>query len=376
MRLPPRVDNPLTTLCLTAALSVAFVVVLLARRDWNPTSFVQVGSLAASRDSHPPGFVVLEGVVGYDGRYFYQLALHPFAPPRQGMSIRLDPPAYRQQRIFYPMLVHFASLGKMDLVPWGLIAVNLAALCLLGYLGGVYAHLLGLPALWGIVLPLHVGFVTTLSRDLSEIVECTLVIAGLLAYRRQRFWATGVLLSLAVLTKEPALLAAAGIGLADLIINRRVSRGTWITAGLPLLVYLSWHLWLIAYWGADSLNLGGSNQGWPFSGYWNALSWGIWHWHWPWALFCLQLTVMVAAVLLVPSRTRATVSERWAWALYALLIFSLSTEVWADNHAFVRASSELSLLSAIILLGAELPRVRWLLVMNVLLCIAAASQVV
>jgi hypothetical protein len=292
------------------------------------------------------------------------------------MSIHLDPPAYRQQRILYPLLTHIASLGRLSAIPWALLAVNLIAICLLGYLGGIYARLLGRSALWGMVLPLHVGFVTSLSRDLSEIVECTLVIAGFLAYRRQRFWATGILLSLAVLTKEPALLAAAGIGLADLIVNRRVARGTWIAAGLPLLVYVVWHLWLIVYWGADSFNIGTSNQGWPFSGYWNALSWGIWHWHWPWALFCLQLTIVVAAVLVVRSRTRATVSERWAWALYALLVFSLSTEVWADNHAFVRASSELSLLGAIILLGAEAPKARWLLVMNVLLCVAAASQVV
>lgn len=367
--------TPLRTLLLTATLYLLFALALLGRRHWNPTGLVMVGSLSSARDSLPVGFEVVEGQVGYDGRYFYLLARHPFTPERSAMGIVLDPPVYRQQRILYPLLVHVASLGRTDLIPWMLLAVNFVALCCLGYLGGVMAQMLGRTALWGLVLPLHVGFVTSFSRDLSEILECTLVIAALVALRKQRVWATGLLLGLAVLTKEPALLVAVAIGLADLIANRRVSRGTWIAAGIPALVYLLWHLWLLIYWGGEPLNLGTSNQGIPGSGLWNALSWGIWHWHWPWSLACLLLLAVAGVVVTTLRTTRAMPVERCAWVLYALLLLTLSSEVWADNHAFVRASSEFSLLAALILLGAESSKAKWALVPGMMAWVGAALQV-
>src|SRR5208282_2101510 len=70
---------------------------------------------------------------GYDGQFYYRLALDPFTKQQTAFGITLDIPPYRQQRILYPMLVHALALGRAQWVPWALIAVNYLAICALSF---------------------------------------------------------------------------------------------------------------------------------------------------------------------------------------------------------------------------------------------------
>ncbi len=47
---------------------------------------------------------------GYDGQYYFRLALDPLASQQTAFGITLDHPAYRQQRILYPALAHLFLL--------------------------------------------------------------------------------------------------------------------------------------------------------------------------------------------------------------------------------------------------------------------------
>ena len=59
---------------------------------------------------------------GYDGQFFYYMALDP-----QGAAPYMDLPGYRYQRIAYPMLARLIVLGRSSLIPDALLAVNLFA---------------------------------------------------------------------------------------------------------------------------------------------------------------------------------------------------------------------------------------------------------
>ena len=87
-----------------------------------------------------------------------------------------------------------------------MIAVNLGALCLIGWFGGVYAQAMKRHALWGLVFSLYPGFILSLARDLTEILEIAMLMGGLLLIRKGRQVFAIIFLTLAVFAKETALL--------------------------------------------------------------------------------------------------------------------------------------------------------------------------
>ena len=95
-------------------LLLAFNLKVLAGKDWNPREFIF---------ETPPGVSPDRGHnVGYDGRFSFHIATNPWG----GAALGLDQPAYRYQRIFYPLLVHFLSLGQASVVPWMMIGVRVS----------------------------------------------------------------------------------------------------------------------------------------------------------------------------------------------------------------------------------------------------------
>ena len=89
---------------------------------------------------------------GYDGQFFYRLALNPLNFSQTAYGITMDR-SYRYMRIGYPALTWLVSLGQHFLVPIMLVAVNVAAVGALGYLGGVFARQGGRHALAGLLMP-------------------------------------------------------------------------------------------------------------------------------------------------------------------------------------------------------------------------------
>ncbi len=86
----------------------------------NALYYVHIGSRYALHELHGTG--------GYDGQFFYYIARDPLhAAPF------LSHPAYRYQRIVYPLLVAVLSLGQENLIPYMLLLVNFVAIaCLPG----------------------------------------------------------------------------------------------------------------------------------------------------------------------------------------------------------------------------------------------------
>ena len=350
-----RFDQPLLPLLLVAAAYLLVLVLRLQRVDI--TNFIQAGEEFVDTEALPSPITVRHPV-GYDGQFYYRLALNPLTREPIADGVRLDTPLYRHRRILYPVLTWFTSLGQARLVPTALVLVNFSALAALGGLGGFYAQSVGRHALLGLFFAFYPGFLLTLIRDLTEIVEALFVLASLLALRRKHWLLTTGLLITAALAKETALLLPVALFLAWLNNVRTGSKGMpWYVAVIPLIFYGVWQLFL-QYWWQASLTVDVQNNiGLPFQGI-IAVASSIVTFEraqrvWLAEVVVLGLVALVTAVLLKSSR--AYLYEKLAWLLYSLLLIMLTASVWVEGWAFLRAASLFYLLAVAVLINTR----RW-----------------
>jgi hypothetical protein len=304
---------------------------------------------------------------GYDGQFYYRLALDPFTGEQTAYGVRIDTPAYRQQRILYPLLTALLSLGRPSLAPLALIGVNYLALCGIAFLGGYVARQYNAHALWGVAFALFPGFLLSLSRDTVEIVQGFFLLAFLLAMIRERPYLAGVWLSLAVLAKETALVAAAGL-LVALALTRswRALRDNWFPIVAPVAAYALWQAWLAGNWGIASVSnhTFTNNIGLPLGGILALLGRLIppeGHVERVWLLEVVLIALFAGVCLAALWRSRAAPFVRVTWLLYLGLAILLTSTVWADDWAFLRVLSELYLFGVALLMGSQPALRRWAL---------------
>lgn len=349
-----RFDTPFASMAITALLYSLFLLAKLERKDFDASSFVIAGGEFVSTEQIPEGLTWFSIYGGYDGVFYYRLALDPFTRTLTDFGITFDTPRYRQQRILYPLLVMALSLGRPLAVPWALILVNYVALCAMGLIGGMIARRAGRRALWGLVFPLYGGFLLSLTRDLAEIVELCLVMTALLSLVRGRHLLAGALLAAAVLAKETALLLVAGTGLVW--IHRAWKQrelGGWQPIAIPVAIWGLWQIRLQHVWGVSLEREIHNNIGPPLVAFLDFLARTADlrnRFHRTWFIEIVLLLLMVAVVALALRRVRGMAGEKLSWLLYLALVFSLTCAVWCEDWAFLRAGSELYVLSCMLLL--------------------------
>jgi len=127
--------------------------------------------------------------------------------------------------IFYA-IAHDADWGVTRLEPqhiapglaaFGLVAVNVLAASAGTLMLRWWSRRHGASPAWGWLFPCSLGFLTVLFFDLSEGLLWALLLSALVAYDRRAIRATALLLTLALFTKETALIIVAAIGLAALV---------------------------------------------------------------------------------------------------------------------------------------------------------------
>lgn len=334
-RLPPWLDRPLAPALVGLLLGCAVVAVQLSR-EGGASAFVRAAP------------------AGYDGMFYYRLALDPFTDQRTDFGITFDRPAYRQQRIVYPLLAWILSLGDARRVPWALVLVDLAGLFAVGWIGGALARAAGRHALWGLLFPAYPGFAITLARDLTEIVASAFLLAALLWLRRGHAVRAAGALSLAVLARETTILLALAAGIAALVASPRRLR-SWVPLLAPGLVLVAWQLVLLARWHETAASEGATSLAPPLVGIMVAA------WHDPERFGPITLSVWAAIVAFVFAmaavgiralRAARAPHERWAFYAYLALATILEANIWA-NGAVLRAVTELAMLTALLAMGAS-----------------------
>ena len=328
-----------------AVLASAFVLVRLDRLGVR--SFVLTGSHVAAGPLDPE-LQRLPGP-GYDGQFFYRLALDPLTPWRAGHGVRLDRPAYRQTRIGYPLLAWAASGNRDAAVPYTLIAVNVAAFAAVGALGAALGRRLSGSAASAVVLVAYPGFVVSLARDLSEVVAAAFVLGALLAWRSRSTAAVVALLTAAALTRETTVLLAGAAGALTWWQQRRLTPA--LPFAIPVVALIGWQGFMTLRWGElPTPPLPGFD--WPLRGLLGAGTWTLLDL----AGGAVLAGVLIAALAAVRSgAAREAPLAAWSLAPYAALLLVLGASIWVEAYAFLRAGTELHLAAATLALARPSP---------------------
>jgi len=335
-----------------AALSIACIYLLvllfqLRAHDGDPSYFIDIGDWYTLGPGFvPPDLHVAHNSTGYDGQFYYQLALNPFSPQEVNSGLRIDNGPYRHQRILYPLLVWLFSFGNRDYVPAMLLILNYLALCAIAWLGGLYAQMHQGHALWGGLFGLYPGFLFTLTHDLTEIFAMLFLLAGIISMERSpRQLNTALLLTLAMLTRETTLIAVLALGMGMAL--RRES-GRWSTVVAPLAAYGVWQLALWAKWGQPSVWTAGILMGFPGRGlvdFIGTLNLG----NWTDRIWVIELVYLAAIVFAALGTKAGPLEYRLMLAGSASMIFALSSHVWIADVAYMRAASEFYLFGLILI---------------------------
>lgn len=191
------------------------------------------------------------GNEGYDGQFVYYVARDLV-----GAAAHLDVPAYRFQRILYPLLARLLALGNVRAIPWTLIALNIAAHTVGTALVERLLIDLNTSRWYALTYGLWAGLIHAVRLDLHEPLSYALLAAALLAHLRGRRGSAALFFALAVFAKETALVFV----LAYLVwaLFARAWRSLAATGLAVMLPLAAWQWWLYRTFGAIGLGSGGA----------------------------------------------------------------------------------------------------------------------
>jgi hypothetical protein len=236
-----QLNNPIATAAIAFLGWLAFV---LARWQTWAAGHISLFIMSGVKYSHPAQMSPRISHVlaaGYDGQFYYRLALNPFNWHPTAYGITMDH-NYRYTRIGYPLVAWILSAGQHRLVPTVLVVINLICVAIIGWLGGKFARESGRHALWGLLFVAYFGLVISVGRDTSEPLADACMLGGLLAYRHSRYVLAALLVAYGVITNEPILVLAVAIALTRLyeMYRRRARPGmadlVWVLPGAAYVV--------------------------------------------------------------------------------------------------------------------------------------------
>jgi hypothetical protein len=287
-----------------------YCLTILLQNAWSPYSFIQIGK------QFDPEHGTLQ--LGYDGQFAYQIAVNPL-----GAAAYLDIPAYRYQRILYPLLARFLGLGNPTAIPWVMILINIISITL-GTLATekiLTAH--NLSRWFALVYGLFAGQLLSLRLDLTEPLAFMLVQWGVHFFDRKWYGWSGIFFVLAILTRELTILFA-GACMLSLFFGGQKLRGIFWGA-VVLLPFGLWQVFLRFWLGNWGINSGGafasSFEIIPFRGWWGYQTSAT-------QVFVL-FSIFVLLVALIPATAaivtgvKALFNHRWGLGVWILLLNGL-----------------------------------------------------
>jgi hypothetical protein len=381
---PPWSDRPLTAGLIALAGSVAFVLLrLVLAAHGNITGFVRAAEPFSHRGPVPRGLHVFPSN-GYDGQFYYRLALDPADLHHTAFGISMDAP-FRLQRIGYPALAWLLSAGQHAWIPVALVAVNVLAVSAIGLAGGMLARDSGAPALAGLLLAGYFGFFMSLGNDLTEPVAAACLVGGVLACRRARPAVAGLLFSYGALTRETALIVPLALGCCRLgAMGRRRGRPAAADVAwcLPVAGFAAWQLVLRAVTGRFILlasTRSNASRSLPFGELAHAvrvnaaLLWPPTGAAYIWFLELATLAVFAAMAAVSWRAAAGPVYERVAFVAFVIELGVLSGVIWT-GHADLRSIDEVYLFAVLIMLGPGWRRLGVLAACAALAVVVAAAH--
>jgi hypothetical protein len=306
---------------------------------------------------------------GYDGQFYAQMAVEPLLRDA-AIDRALDDPPYRAHRILFSWIAYAAGLG----VPaWILQAASLENVVV--WLALAWLLWRWIPptssravVLWAGTLLAH-GTLMSVRYALPDGLSLLLTALAVLALEHGRTLAAGLVLGLATLARETAILA----GVMFLRVLRQ-PRGWYVAAWSGVLAVLPFALWLDylrSIYRARTL-AGGAHITTPFSGLASDIS-GVWHGvsqgFSPVVrddLFAL-VAFLTQAAFLVWRLTRRRETSAWATVAAAFLLLALLAHpvVWhGAPGAYTRVAMPLTMGVNVLLARDERASWWWIALAN------------
>lgn len=258
-----RRPSPLLVAACAAALLAGYVAGILRHFEGRPSALVRFGGDRVAGDpdfraSLCDGFVLMKDSTGYDGQYDYLIARDPFLL-RDAPGWR-DP--YRWQRILHPVLSWCLAAGRPERIPLAMTLVTFAAIAL-----GTWALAVLLPPerrWWALAHALAAGHLYGLRCAVgAPALSLALSVGALLAWDLRRGLLAALLLALAILARESAVLVAVPLAAWSWHQGRRRDACLAASAVLPLLLVQVWLRWRLGAW---PLATSGGHVTWPLAG--------------------------------------------------------------------------------------------------------------
>ena len=350
---------------------------------------IMAGHVYTHRAQLPRGLLLVPSA-GYDGQFYYRLALDPANWHATAFGITMDQ-SYRYTRIGYPILAWIVSLGQPQLVPVVLVVLNLLAVAVMAVLGGMFARESGRHALWGLAFVAYFGLVVSVGRDTAEPVAEACMLGGLLACRRggtRMYLLAAALFAYGAITRETILFAPAAIAVIRLIsiVRRRANPGladlTWLVPAAAFgVIELAVHF---AVKGEFPL-LANSNRNLtvPFTALAHALKYNAAHLSAahlsPIDIAMLEyatLAIFILAGFAVLMLTSAPGHERLAFVFFVLQLGLLSSQIWTSTFGEGRSLIEPYLMALVLLVSTPKRYLSWPYLGMIAACVLPALAVV
>ena len=350
------------------------------------TLFIMAGHTYTHPAQLPRGVLRVPSA-GYDGQFYYRLALDPVNWNKTAFGITMDQ-SYRYTRLGYPVLAWVVSLGQHQFVPVALVAINLLGVAVMAFLGGMFARESGRHALWGLAFAAYFGLVISVGRDTAEPLAEACMLGGLLAYRRSKPVLATCLFAVGAVTRETILLAPAAIAVTRLVAfaRRRARPGladlTWV---VPACAYgvLEVAVHFVVKGEFPLLANSNRNLALPFTAMIDALKFDIRHINTahlsPIDISLLEyatLGIFIAAGLAVLLVTTAPAHERLAFVFFVLQLGLLSSQIWTSTFGEGRSLIEPYLMALILLLATPRQYLSWRYLGPITACVIPALLVV
>jgi hypothetical protein len=366
---------------------------VLARWQIWTKGYISLFIMAGHVYTHPaqlPRGLLLVPSAGYDGQFYYRLALDPFNWHHTAFGITMDQ-SYRYTRIGYPILAWIFSLGQHQLVPVVLVVLNLLGVAAIAMLGGQFARESGRHALWGLAFAAYFGLVISVGRDTAEPLAEACMLGGLLAYRRATtgmYLLATALFAWGAITRETILFAPAAIAVTRLIAmaRRRATPGladlTWVApAAVYGLVEVAVHF--VVKGEFPLLANSDRNLTVPFTAMVDALRYDVAHINTahlsPIDIALLEyatLAIFILAGLTVITLTTAPAHERLAFVFFVLQLGLLSSQIWTSTFGEGRSLIEPYLMALVLLVATPRRYLNWASLGMIAACVLPALAVV
>ena len=288
---------------------------------------------------------------GYDGQFYFRLALDPFTDQRKAFGINLDAPLVRQQRILLPFFTWLIARGNLEVTPLVMMVINLTAIAGCALVGGLMLSVFGVSAWYGLLFALYPGFAVSAGRFLTEPLALFMILSSLLMLVHRKNLMAAILLSFAVLARETATLVVAA-GFFTWLSGKILQNGNknnfsphfsfWL---YPTLTFFLWQLWLwnnwsLVLWDGDNI----SKLGVPLAGFIQSVVGNITTLNPKTGFYLIMAFAVVLYQIFICRWIRHfPLLLLISWISYFMLVACTGTVVWSNSTSFLRVSAELNI---------------------------------